>query len=77
MQSRVRMNGQRDVFRVTAHFDHGADFATLAATVERRQSPADRGERILYNAKSVWSYRLLAVRKRYFDEAAHGKVAVS
>ncbi|VTM88405.1 Uncharacterised protein [Raoultella ornithinolytica] len=76
VQSRVRVDGQRDVFCVTTHFDSQTDFTQQLAAVGADNRAADYTVG-LFVEESVWSYRLRNQKRSHGPDAAHGKVAVS
>ncbi len=60
MQRRVRMNGQRDVFRITAHFDRQTDFTQQLAAVGADNRPADHAVRFF--VENQFGHTVCAVR---------------
>ncbi len=62
VQSRVRVDGQCDVFSITTHFDCQADFTQQLAAVGTDNRTTDHTVRF-FCRKSAWSYRLRS-RKR-------------
>ena len=73
MQSRVSVDGQGDVFSVTAHLDSQADLTQQLAAVGADNRAADNTVG-LFVEDQLPSAQSEAIAR---PEAAHGKVAVS
>ncbi len=75
VQSRVSVDGQGDVFSVTAHLDSQANLTQQLAAVGADNRAADNTVGLF--VEDQFGHTICAVRSDSTAEAAHGKVAVS